>query len=323
MMTPERYEQIDDLVAAALELEASQRKAFLDKACAGDALLRREVESLIAAHEQAEERDFLGAPAVASHTLLLAADQPTEAIPDKPMILDDRYVVERELGRGSFGVVYLACDLKLHSRLVVVKVLQPNVGQDGYQLNEYLKRKFRGEVDALTRFRHPHIVGILDQGELPDGSPFLVMEFIEGAPLRSVMKSGRVEFARAARMMQQVGEALSYAHDRFVFHRDLKPENIMLRTGEDFVILIDFGIATVKEWPHATRGAKTVISGTPGYMAPEQIKGEPSRASDIWAQGVIAYEMLTGRLPFIVPRDERGHVQLGKLYEMQQAGVVA
>jgi serine/threonine protein kinase len=221
-------------------------------------------------------------------------------------------------------VVYLARDLNLHSRLVVVKVLQPREGQDAYQLNEYVKRKFRDEVDALTRFRHPHIVGILDQGRLPGGDPFLVMEFIEGDSLRSAMKDARMEFARIARIMQQVGQALSYAHDRLVFHRDLKPENIMLRTaeGEDFVILIDFGIATVKEWPRATRGASTTTAGTPDYMAPEQIQGEPSAASDIFALGVIAYEMLTGRRPFPVPCDRQtNRVLLGEVYKMQQAGV--
>ena len=172
-------------------------------------------------------------------------------------------------------------------------MLKPGDGE-GRDLFEYRLRKFRGEIDALTRFRHPHIVGILDQGALTDDEPFLVMEFIEGVPLSSVMNNQRMEFARVARIMRQAGEALDYAHRRGVFHRDLKPENMMVRTaeGEDFVSLIDFGLATVQEWPHKVRSSgspNTYLVGTPEYMAPEQIRKDPSAASDIWAQGVIAY----------------------------------
>ncbi|MEW6211216.1 MAG: protein kinase [Acidobacteriota bacterium] len=324
-MTPERYQQINELLDVVLKLEPSRQRAFLDQACAGDESLRREVESLLAAHEQAMKRDFIETPAAAKFAEMLASDQSTEVTSDKPMILNERYVIERELGRGGFGVVYLARDLKLLSRFVVVKVLQPKAGRDRYQVNEYLKRKFRDEIDALTRFRHPHIVGILDQGEMSGGDPFLVMEFIEGISLRSVMKSEGMERKRVAHLIRQVSQALNYAHERFVSHRDLKPENIMLQTavGEEFVSLIDFGIATVGEWQSMTRGGQTTrVIGTPDYMAPEQIQRAPSEKSDIWALGVIAYEILTGQRPFSVPYDKQTNTPLlGELYEMQQAGV--
>jgi RNA polymerase sigma factor (TIGR02999 family) len=240
------------------------------------------------------------------------------AMSEKPMILNNRYSIERELGRVGLGVVYLAHDLKLHSRRVVVKVLQEEIGY-----NDYWKRKFRQEIEALARFENPHIVGILDIGELPGGESFFIMAYVEGVNLRSVMKGEGMEFARVVRLVRQIGQAPSYAHDRFVYHRDLKPGNIMLQRAEDeeFIILIDFGTATVKESQPATRSTKTAITGTPEYMAPEQTRGEPSAASDIYALGVIAYEMLTGRQPFAVPRNERGEPLLAELYKVQQAGV--
>lgn len=236
----------------------------------------------------------------------------------KPMILNQRYKIEKVLGQGGLGVVYLAHDLALYSKLVAVKMLKDGIGQ-----NAYWKRKFEQEKEALARCQNPHIVGVHDSGTLSNGNLFLVMEFVEGVPLSSVMKAEKITFTRVAHIVRQIGQALSYAHERAIFHRDLKPENIMLRLNdnEDFVTLIDFGIATVKESQPMARGAQTVVVGTPPYMAPEQIRGEPSAASDIFALGVVAYEMLTGQRPFFVPFDERHEVQWRQLYEMQRAGV--
>ena len=238
---------------------------------------------------------------------------------DKSMILNERYEIERKLGEGGLGIVYRARDLTLYSKVVVIKVLKEEIGQSAYW-----KRKFEKEKEALACCQNPYIVGIHDSGKLPSGDLFLVMEFVEGGPLRSVMK-GEMPLVRIAHLVRQIGQALSYAHERVIFHRDLKPENIMLRTaeGEDFVILIDFGIATVKESQPATRGMKTAIVGTPPYMAPEQILGEPSPATDIYALGVIAYEMVTGHKPFDMPQMEPLHKQLAQLYKMQQTGVGA
>jgi len=137
------------------------------------------------------------------------------------VVLNDRYSIERELGRGGFGVVYQARDLRLQPRRVVVKVLHPDIRRSGS-----LKTRFFREMEALARFETPHIVAILDQGETPDGNPFFVMEYVEGSKLRRVMRSGRMDFTRIARLMRQIAQAVSYAHDRHVFHRDLKPENI-------------------------------------------------------------------------------------------------
>ena len=197
-MTPERYRQINQLLDVVSKLAPNQRRAFLDEACAGDESLRREVESLFVANAQASGQGFLEIPAVKKHADVIGA----KAMTDQPMIFNDRYETIKELGRGGFGVAWLARDLNLLSRLVVVKVLQPRQdGDNRHRVNDYLKRKFHDEIDALTRFRSPHIVSILDQGQTPGGDPFLVMDFIEGGSLRSVMKS-QMAFARVADLMR-------------------------------------------------------------------------------------------------------------------------
>jgi serine/threonine protein kinase len=319
-MTTERRQRIYHLLDRALKLEPNRRPAYLAQACGDDEALRREVESLLEAEEQAAADDFLETPAPVKFAELLASD-PAHA-DGQPMILSHRYEIERRLSEGGVGIAYLAHDHHLYSKRVVVKVLNQNIPS-----YSYWERKFEDEVKALSRLRDRHIVGIQDRGQLPDGKLFCVLEYVEGSDLRSALKPQGMELVRVARIVRQVGEALSLAHDHLVIHRDLKPGNIMLSAtgGEDFIVIIDFGLATVKEWQNEarrTRGGTTAVAGTPEYMAPEQIQGCPSAASDIYALGVIAYEMLTGRQPFPVPRDRQSNLPLlGELYKMQQAGV--
>ena len=212
-------------------------------------------------------------------------------------MLKDRYVIERELGRGGIGIVYLARDTRLLSKPVVVKVLLDSWDQDSW-----LKQKFHQEIEALARIDHPSVVGVLDAGEMPDGKLYLVMQFVEGVTLRSVIASGTTALTRAAGIIRQIGHALSAAHDKGICHRDLKPENIMLQDlgdGEELVKLIDFGIAIVKDSQVAvTSTTSKLVVGTVAYMAPEQFEGKPGASSDVYALGVIAYEMLAGMRPF-------------------------
>jgi len=221
--------------------------------------------------------------------------------------------VEKEIGRGGVGIVYLARDRHLHSRPVVVKVLQEGQGAD-----PWFQKKFRQEIEALTRIDHPGVVGVLDVGETPDGKPFLVMQYVEGVTLRSVISSQGMGFRRAANIAGQIGHALTAAHQRGVYHRDLKPENIMLQRagdGEEPVKLIDFGIATVRDARAELQDVDTTrVAGSHAYMAPEQLWGKPSAQSDIYAFGVIAYEILTGEKPF------RCHSP-AELLEKQKQGV--
>lgn len=229
--------------------------------------------------------------------------------------LNGRYVIERELGRGGLGVVYLARDTNLQSRPVVVKTLLETFA--GSFDDSWLRRKFDEEITALLRIKHPGVVGISDVGFMRDGRPFFVMDYIEGENLRSAMHGQVMELKRAAHIILQLSRALSAAHEMGVIHRDLKPDNIMLqkfRSGEEVTYLIDFGIATVKDLQAEQDEQRTRSAGTLPYMAPEQLRGGPLPASDVWALGVTAYEMVTGRLPF--PAKD-----LLTLDDMQRTGV--
>lgn len=232
------------------------------------------------------------------------------------VLLKDRYLIEGELGRGGIGVVYLARDTQLMNRRVVVKVLLEDSGNSLH--NPWFKKKFEQEIEALVRLDHPGIVGVLDAGTMPDGKEFFVMQYVEGGPLRKLV-TGQMQFALVARLVRQIGQALNAAHEKGIVHRDLKPENIMVQQsdeGEELLKLIDFGIASVKDSQVATSAEKTKVAGALPYMAPEQLRGQPEASSDIWALGAMAYEMLTGRLPFYAET-------LVQLYELQKRGVQA
>ena len=232
--------------------------------------------------------------------------------------LGERYLVERELGHGGVGAVYLARDRKLHDKHVVVKVLLEKSLQDAWVV-----LKFQQEKEALARVDHPGVVGVIDTGELPDGKPYIVMQYIEGIVLRHAIqaKPEGMDLERAASIIKQIGMALSAVHEKKIYHRDLKPENIMLQAlgrGNEQVKIVDFGIAKIKEsvsGPSTITGAGT--AGTIVYMSPEQLRGEKvTAASDIYALAIIAYEMVTGRRPFAP--DTIAH-----LAELQRAGVRA
>jgi serine/threonine protein kinase len=231
------------------------------------------------------------------------------------LTIKERYRIERHLGQGGIGAVYLAHDLQLHDRPVVIKVLLAE--SEASMHNPWFRQKFEQEIEALVRLDHPGIVGVLDAGAAPDGKPFFVMQYVEGANLRALVRSERLAFSQVAEVIRQLGAALTSIHEKGIIHRDLKPENIMVQRREEnelFVKIIDFGIASVKDSRVAATSEKTKVVGALPYMAPEQLRGTPEPASDIWALGVLAYELLTGRLPFSAET-------ILHLYEMQRAGV--
>src|SRR5688572_13556043 len=282
-MTPERWSQVKNLLERALSRPRHEREEYLRHAAGADEDLYDEVAHLVAAHDA--DPAFL--------------DRHPETAPLAPVndrrlgtTLKGRYRIKSKLGSGGVGVVYLAEDLNLMSRLVVVKFLHEHGGRQPGRLIKFLQ-----EAEALARLDHPGIVAAFDADETPDGAHFLVMQYVDGRTLRALIDDGPVRLDLAASILRQLGSALEIAHSKGVIHRDLKPENIMLQKlgdGRKIVKLIDFGVARVEASAVSTDTAVIGVAGTPSYMAPEHLSGKPVPASDIFSLGVIAFEMLTG-----------------------------
>ncbi|MBM4346292.1 MAG: serine/threonine protein kinase, partial [Deltaproteobacteria bacterium] len=214
-------------------------------------------------------------------------------------VLDGRYKIERKLGAGGMGAVYVATQTSV-GREVAIKVLRPEVGND----EEAIKR-FGREAQNLARLQHANIVQLFDFGRAAQGLFYLAMEFARGRSLTSELAGGRLNLDRVAAILGQVCDALTEAHGQGIVHRDLKPDNILLLSqagNADFVKVLDFGISKVmgpEKHKTALTAAGTII-GTPQYMSPEQIDGAGhiGPAADLYALAIIAFEMLTGAPPF-------------------------
>jgi serine/threonine-protein kinase len=213
-------------------------------------------------------------------------------------VLDGRYQMEMRVGEGGMAYVYRAKDRKT-GRIVAVKVLMSRLIGDLEAV-----ARLRREAQVAMRLDHPNVCGILAWGEA-SGMPFLVMPFLEGETLsRRETRHGPIPPAQAVPLIMQLCRGLQHAHDAKVLHRDLKPENVMLvaeTSGGERAVLMDFGLAKESVvGPELTRLTATgIVLGTPEFMSPEQIRGKPLDArSDIFALGVLAFELLTGRLPF-------------------------
>jgi predicted Ser/Thr protein kinase len=206
-----------------------------------------------------------------------------------------RFHVERELGRGGFGQVLLARDEKLLRRKVVLKVLLPN-RQSAMAQRDWIEVELR----ALINLQHANIVRVYDTGELDDGRRFLVMEYVEGRPLTRWLAPQGMPVAQVAEIMKQLGAAVDAAHQAGVIHRDLKPDNILIHyppSGALELKLIDFGVARSGSERGSQQTESGAVLGTVRYMAPEQMEGAAVAASDQFALGLIAFQMLTGRMP--------------------------
>jgi hypothetical protein len=304
-LSPSEWARITDIFTTAAELVGPARVEFLDRECGPGSPLRGEIVRLLGMHER--DSGPLDGP-------LFPASGPIEEEEWAGHLLAGRYAIERLIARGGTASVFLAHDRQLAGRPVIVKFLHTWARQFSSA-----RAKFRQEMEALARIDHPAVVGVLDAGETSAGLPYLVIEYVDGVTLRAELRKGPLDATRVARTVRETGKAAAAAHASGVVHRDIKLENLMLEapgTNEERVRLIDFGIARL-DWPEPGMATQiTQFAGTTAYMAPEQLRGRPIPASDIYAIGVLAYEMLAGVRPFAAASPV-------ELYEQQRSGAQA
>jgi hypothetical protein len=292
-MNPERHQKIKQLFLAVCELDEQQAATFLDRECGDDRELRVEVESLLANHLS---ETIIGQPASANNIAETSPPPGTSSRTDTKReerfppgtVLAGRYRIISCLGRGGMGEVYLADDLKLEQP-VALKFLSRTRADDDAWL-----ARFRHEVRLARKVTHANVNRVYDIGEA-EGEVFFSMEYVDGEDLASLLRRvGRIAGAKATQMASQLCAGLGVAHDQGVLHRDLKPANIMI-DGKGQVRITDFGIAAMV----ADADTSGSLAGTPAYMAPELFKGEqPSVQSDLYAMGIVLYELMTGKPPF-------------------------
>jgi tetratricopeptide (TPR) repeat protein len=285
--TPERWRRLQELFELAQPLDAERRTRFLLEECGEDVSLREQVVALLLAgsdaHDDFEQRyeqaiaDVLREPELPAGTII------------------GRYRVQRLLGRGGMGAVYLAerADQQYH-QTVALKLVGRNL------LHAGVASRFRSERQILARLNHPNIARLLDGGHIEDGTPYLVMEYVEGQRIDHYCSERRLPVSARLRLMQQVCAAVQYAHQNLIVHRDLKAANIMV-AGDGVPKLLDFGIAKLLDAeapaPDLTRLRDRVL--TPEYASPEQLRGQPvGTASDVYNMGRLLYELLTGLSPY-------------------------
>ncbi|HEV2382795.1 MAG TPA: protein kinase [Terriglobia bacterium] len=286
-MTPEQWQRIQEILDVALEAEPGARAAYLDRACDGEPSLRREVESLIAAHEGMG--DFMERPAgedIATTIELKPGSRTGERI--------GRYRLLEEVGRGGMGTVYRAVRVDDFEQQVAVKLVKRGLD------SEFVLARFRNERQILARLDHPNIGRLLDGASTEDGLPYFVMEYVRGGTLDQYCDSRRLSITKRLRLFLAVCSAVQYAHRNLIVHRDLKPSNILV-TDDGTPKLLDFGIAKILNPDSAAEGR--TLTGvkllTPEYASPEQLLGEPiTTASDVYSLGVVLYELLTGHRPY-------------------------
>src|SRR5262245_32676889 len=299
-MDEQRWRQVETVYHAALEREPGARDAFLNQACAGDEELRREVEELLR-YDGASE-SFIQGNALAFEARRLEPDELSQTAPQLfPGQSGGAYKILALLGRGRRGVGYRARDERLR-RDVAIKVLPASYANDADRL-----RRFEQEAHATSALNHPNILTVHDLG-IHDGTPYIVAELLEGEELRAQLEQGAIPARLALEYAQQITQGLAAAHEKGIVHRDLKPENLFV-TKDGRVKILDFGLAKLRppqpgavdtDGPTQKRLTDPgVVMGTVGYMSPEQVRGqEADTRADIFAFGVILYEMLSGERPF-------------------------
>ncbi len=306
-MTPEQWQRIESLVEAALELSASDRSDYLDEACGTDEDLRQQVEVLVASHGEAGS--FLEAPAGARLGEAAAGESGDSGIEALERSVTDSWRPERLgpyrilkiLGEGGMGTVYLAEQTEPIRRRVALKVVRPGLMAPG------TVRRFEAERQAVARMNHPHIAQAYEAGATEDGQPYFVMEYVPGLAITRYCDQKRLTIGQRLELFLAVCDGVHHLHQKGVIHRDIKPSNVLVTEDRDQPVpkIIDFGIAKALDQPltDGTVFTGERLIGTPSYLSPEAIRAsegglDVDTRSDVYALGVLLYELLTGELPF-------------------------
>jgi eukaryotic-like serine/threonine-protein kinase len=298
-METKNWQEIETLFHGALQLEAAARPAYLAQECSGNTRLQREVESLISAFEK--EHNFMEQPAL-SLGMRVMSDASVGTLAGQ---LIGHYKIARLLGSGGMGEVYLAEDTRL-GRYVALKFIAPSVFDEGWGKQQLIK-----EAKAVALLEHPNICAVYGIEEAA-GYNFIVMQFVEGQTLGSLIKNEPLEVERVLALAEQIASALSAAHARGVIHRDIKPQNIVV-TAEGQIKVLDFGLAKLMPQNAGLQGAdgnsiqasqQGLVIGTIAYMSPEQLRAEElDYRSDIFSFGIVLDEMLRGQNCFKRPSE--------------------
>ncbi len=301
-MTPERWQQIESLVEAALERPAGDRSDYLDQACGDDADLCQQVKALVASHEEAGS--FLEVPAGVRLREPASGAKSSGIETQRDSWRPERigpYRILKTLGEGGMGTVYLAEQTEPIHRRVALKVIRPGV------MTPEAVRRFDAERQALARMNHSHIAQAYEAGATEDGQPYFVMEYVPGLAITRYCDQERLTIGQRLDLFLAVCDGVHHLHQKGVIHRDVKPSNVLVAEdrGRPVPKIIDFGIAKALDQPltDGTVFTGERLIGTPSYVSPEAIRASKGgldidTRADVYALGVLLYELLTGELPF-------------------------
>jgi serine/threonine protein kinase len=290
-MTPERWEKVGEIFNSAAEMDTADREAYLREKCGDDSTLLSEVRSLLDAGNEAGQ--FISKPIVGN----FVPDFVEHAKALSPGNTIGHYKIERAIGSGGMGEVYLATDTNL-GRKIALKTLPPSLASDPSFL-----RRFRNEAQAAANINHPNVATVYSVEEF-EGIKFITMEYVEGKTLDRLTPDGGLTLRTFVEWLEPIAHALSAAHKRGIIHRDIKPGNIMI-SADGTPKILDFGLAQFEQSLAGIRSTANDITapgqiiGTPSYMSPEQAEGsDVDIRSDIFSFGTVMYEALTGKRPF-------------------------